>query len=353
MMRSEVYMKQDYYEVLGVSRSATDKELKKQYRTLVKKYHPDTNPGDQQAEQKFREVQEAYGVLGDPKKRKLYDQYGFDESGAAKQNRTESEGNPFHFGGDGRYYRNMHFEGGNPFGQNIHFEGDPNDLFGDLFGNVFGDRKGKTVHFQSGDGSGPFEGFREHTGFDGNDAFSGSGDVTSEIQVDLQDAVLGADKKVSFQLGDGRMHSLIVHIPAGIEEGQSIRLKGQGQTDRLRKGDLYLQVHILPRKGVERKGSDLYMKTMVPFTTAVLGGEVKIQTLDHKTLMVKIPQGTQSGSKIRMKGKGMPSLKNKGTRGDLYAVVEIIVPRNLTEEEKECVKKLDELMNAKKAANAA
>ena len=310
-------MKQDYYEVLGISRSATDKELKKQYRTLVKKYHPDTNPGDKKAEQKFREVQEAYGVLGDPKKRKLYDRFGFsafDENGEAKQNHAESGGNPFHFGGTGSTYRNVHFGEGEPFYQNIHFEGDPNDLFGDLFGSMFGRTGGKTVHFQGGDGYTSFEDGSTNTGFYGRDDFSGSTDVISEIQVDLRDAVFGADKKVSFQLEDGSTRSLIVHIPAGIEEGQRIRLKGQGKTDRLRKGDLYLRVHILPKKGIERKGADLYMKIMVPYTTAVLGGEAKLETLDHKTLMVKIPQGTQSGSKIRMKGKGIPSLKNKGGR---------------------------------------
>lgn len=315
--------KRDYYEVLGVNRNADKSELKKAYRKLAKKYHPDMNPGDAHAEQMFKEATEAYEVLSDPEKRKMYDQFGhaaFDGSASGFQ-----QGNP----GGGTTYREFHFNND---------DGSMDDIFGDIFGGMFhgfdqgGFRssQGFTGSSGFGGGFGSSRGFNSR-GFGGG--FSGrqkGSDLTSEIDVTFDEAVNGCEKVFRFNSGNGKTQSLQVHIPAGIEDGKTIRLRGKGMpgSGGGEPGDLLLEVHVGSRPGFERKGMDVYTTANIPFTTAVLGGEAMVQTLNGRVLC-KIAPGTQSGTKIRLRGKGIVSMKNPSVHGDLYVTVQIQVPRNL------------------------
>lgn len=284
--------KKDYYDVLGVNRSADEKEIKRAYRKLAKKYHPDTNPGDKQAEQRFKELTEAYNVLSDSEKKKLYDQYGF----AA-----------FEDGFAGGTNQEFHFNGG--------------DIFDDLFGHLFHGESGFHSRAESGFGSG----FRQK-----------GADAHADIKISFDEAVSGCDKLVQLRDENGKTSSLQVHIPAGIDEGQSVRLKGKGGTGigGGADGDLMLKVHIMPKPGYERKGNDVYVTVNIPYTTAVLGGEAIVPTLTGK-VSCKIAAGTQSGSKIRLRNKGIPSMKNPSVKGDEYVVIQIEVPKNLTPDERQ------------------
>ena len=310
-------MKKDYYEVLGIQKSADENEIKRAYRKLAKKYHPDTNQGDEQAAEKFKEINEAYDVLGDEKKRKLYDQYGFAafQEGFDPEAYKRASSGGFHGGfGQGGFGQSGFGQGSNY--QEFHFEGgDMGDIFGDMFGDMF-----------HGRGNG---GFRQQS-------YRMKGeDLHADVQVGFDDAIFGCDKVIHLnsQDGSGRSQSLQVHIPAGIDEGKSVRLKGKGMPGRNggEPGDLFLKVHIGQKAGFERKGTDIYADVQIPFTTAVFGGEVRVQTLNG-AVMCKIPAGTQSGSKIRLRGKGAPVLGNSSTWGDFYVVVRIEVPKNLDAE---------------------
>ena len=310
--------KRDYYDVLGIGRSADDKEIKRAYRKLAKKYHPDTNPGDAQAEQKFKEVTEAYNVLSDGEKKKLYDQFGFAafEEGMGPGGSYGGAGPASGAGGFGAGshggFREYHFEGGNM-----------DDIFSDLFGDMF------------------------HGGFSGGAGqqagYGGRGqDMASDITVSFEEAAFGCDKFI--QLKGENVQSLKVHIPAGIEEGKSIRLQGKGAPGRNggKAGDLLLRVHIAKKAGYERKGMDVYTTASIPFTTAALGGTAQIQTL-YGMVECRIPAGTQSGSKIRLREKGIVSMKNPSVHGDAYVTIQIQVPKYLSPEEKRKIKELEEL----------
>lgn len=320
--------KRDYYDVLGISRGADEKEVKKAYRKLAKKYHPDTNPGNKQAEQKFKEITEAYNVLSDSEKKKLYDQYGF----AA----FEDGGNPYQNGSSNYGYRSSYGSGNGGTYREFHFNGDDmGDMFGDIFGDMFHHSSGGTADAFGGSGFGRTGGF-------GNGGFGSTGgfgehfrqkgtDAQVNIDISFEEAAFGCDKRMRFQDSNGNIQTIETHIPAGIEEGKSIRLKGKGNegVGGGPAGDLFLKVHILPKKNYERKGMDVYVTTEIPFTTAALGGEAVVQTLDGR-VSLKIPEGTQSGSRIRLKNKGIVSVKNPSQRGDLYVVIQIQVPKNLT-----------------------
>lgn len=301
--------KKDYYDVLGINRSADDKEIKRAYRKLAKKYHPDTNPGDKQAEQKFKELTEAYNVLSDSEKKKLYDQYGFaafDEGFGEERHQSGGGSYSAHDYGNGRTYQEFHFT-----------NGDMEDIFGDIFGDMFHGYGGKGFHS------------RMERDLKGADAYA-------DITISFDEAVCGCDKVLQLQDENGRTGSLQVHIPAGIDEGQSVRLKGKGAAGAGSgpAGDLLLKVHVTPKPGYERKGNDVYVTVNIPYTTAVLGGEAIVPTLTGK-VFCKIAAGTQSGSKIRLKNKGIPSMKNPSRKGDEYIVIQIAVPRNLTPDERQ------------------
>lgn len=325
--------KRDYYEVLGVSRNADDNAIKKAYRKLAKKYHPDTNAGDPQAEQKFKEITEAYSVLSDPEKKKMYDQFGhaaFDGSAAGQGS-----------------YQNGAYRSGNGGYQEFHFEnGNMDDIFDDLFGDIFHGKS--TGGFQQkfyGNGNGFHENYYGGRGF-GQDAFRQKGsDLHAETEVTFDEAAFGCDKIISFQSPDGRgTQTLQVHIPAGIDSGKSIRLKGKGMPGAGggQAGDLLLKVKVGSRPGFERKGMDVYSTVSIPFTTAVFGGEALVSTL-YGNVMCKIREGTQSGTKIRLKGKGIVSMKNAAVHGDHYVTVQIQVPRNLSPEAKQKLKEFEKL----------
>ena len=301
--------KKDYYDVLGISRSADEKEIKRAYRKLAKKYHPDTNPGDKQAEQKFKEITEAYNVLSDAEKKKLYDQYGFaafeEDFGSRTGGFGGEEFRSGQGGPGGGAYREYHFTGGDM--------GDMGGIFDDIFGDMF------------------------HRGFRQKGA-----DAHADISINFDEAVFGCDKVLQLRDENGKVSSLQVHIPAGIDEGQCVRLKGQGGAGvgGADAGNLLLKVHINPKPGYERKGNDVYVTVNIPYTTAVLGGEAVVPTLTGK-VSCKIAAGTQSGSKIRLKGKGITSMKNPAHRGDEYIVVQIEVPKHLTPEERQKLMEYD------------
>ena len=313
--------KRDYYEVLGVSKDADEATLKKAYRQVAKKYHPDMNPGDAEAEKKFKEASEAYAVLSDPEKRRQYDQFGhaaFDGSAGA-----------------GGGYGGFDFNGAD-FG----------DIFGDIFENMFGGGKKSSFH----QGASGFNGFHRYSGGFGADAASEKGsDAQAEINISFDDAAFGVDRVITLSGTDGSRQNLQIHIPAGIGDGQSIRLKGKGNPGMGsgEAGDLLLKVHVGTRPGYERKGMDVYTSTEVPFMTAVLGGEIIVPTL-YGNVSCKIKEGTRCGSKIRLAGRGIVSMKDPKIKGDQYVTIQIAVPQNLTEDAK---RKLKEFTDACKTSS--
>ena len=358
-------VKRDYYDVLGIDRNADEKTIKKAYRKLAKKYHPDTNAGNPDAADKFKEVNEAYDVLGDPKKKKMYDQFGHAafEAGADPGAGAGAGGfGGFQSGGNGSY-QEFHFEGG-----------DMDDILKNLFGGGFGggsnSGKAGSAHgfggsgfghsgFENGSFRSGFNGSFGSGGFDGtgygdgfgnscNSGFSGSHqqkgqDLNAEISISFNEAAFGCDKLINLSGADGSgKQTLKVHIPAGIDNGKSIRLRGKGNPGYggAPAGDLLLKVHVGERPGFERKGTDVYTTVNVPFITAALGGEAKVQTLNGQ-VMCRIPEGTQSGSKIRLKGKGIQAMGKAGVYGDLYVTVQVQVPRNLSEESKRRLREFD------------
>ncbi len=314
--------KRDYYEVLGVARNADAGTLKKAYRKLAKKYHPDTNPGDKTAEKNFKEVTEAYNVLSDPEKKKLYDQFGhaaFDGSGAGQtgggfEGFSGFEG--FRKEGNGGY-REYHFTG-----DHVNME----DIFGNIFGDMF---HGQTEGFG---GSGFHESsFRR--GARGGAYRSRGEDLHTEVTVSFEEAALGCDKMLNLRDENGTVQTLQVHIPAGIDQGQTIRLRGKGMAGRGggEAGDLLMKVHVQEKPGFTRKGMDVYSTVTVPFTTAVFGGEAVVQTLGG-SVVCRIQKGTQSGSRIRLRGKGIVSMKDPSVHGDQYVTLQIQVPVDLSPE---------------------
>lgn len=339
-------MKRDYYEVLGVSRNADAAAIKKAYRKLAKKYHPDSNEGNVAAAEKFKEVNEAYDILSDEKKRKMYDQFGhaaFEEGGG---NYSNAQGNPFGGGfhgsySDGNGYHEYHFENGE----------DMDDILKNIFGGGFG--KGKSARgfggsgfHSSGFGESGFGGFgSQGSGFGGSYSAKGE-DLHVDVDVSFDEAAFGGKKIIHLQSSNGAVQSYEVNIPAGIESGKSIRLKGKGHpgVGGGEAGDLLLKVNVQDKPGFRREGQDVYTTVSVPFTTAVLGGEVKVHTI-YGDVICKIKEGTQSGTKIRLRGKGIVYMNQPSVHGDQYAVVEIQVPQNLTPEAKRKLKEFEQECN--------
>lgn len=320
--------KRDFYDVLGVKKNASESEIKSAYRKLAKKYHPDTNPGNKDAEQKFKEVTEAYNILSDKEKRKLYDRFGmaaFDGSmgnGDFSQYQRSDYGGAADAFGNGGSYREYHYSSNNM-----------DDIFGDIFGDMF---SGGSFHERFG------------RGFQDEDVYEHANgkNIYSDITIDFEEAVFGCDKILHFE-GNSRS-ALKVHIPAGIDEGQSVRLKGKGQPGRngAQAGDLLLKVHILEKEGYKREGRDIYVTESIPYTTAVLGGEARFRTL-YGFVDCKIPSGTQSGSKIRIKNKGVVAMNDSRVHGDEYVVIQIQVPKNVTSEEKRIIEELKKVQSRK------
>lgn len=353
--------KRDYYEVLGVSKSASDDELKKAYRKLAKKYHPDVNPGDAEAEKKFKEASEAYAILSDPEKRRQYDQFGhaaFDGSGG---------------GAGGFDFSGMDF----------------GDIFGDLFGSIFGGGSSRSSN-------GPMKG----------------ANLRAAVHISFEEAVFGCEKELEITLkdecpsckgsgakagtsketcpkcgGKGRVmmaqqslfgmvqnvatcpdchgtgqiiktpcpdchgsgyipkkKKIAVSIPAGIDNGQSIRIRDKGEPGRNGgpRGDLLVEVYVKSHPIFQRRNNDIYSSAPISFAQAALGGEAIIDTLDGK-VAYDVKAGTQTDTQIRFRGKGVPSIRNKNVRGDHYVTLVVQVPTNLSKDAKEALKKFDEL----------
>ena len=287
----------DLYEILGVSRTASAEEIKKAYRRLAKQHHPDVNPGNKAAEEKFKEATAAFEVISDPKRRKLYDEFGadalrtgFDEKRAEEVRRWKRQGAP---------------PGGAPFdfgdfatvdvGQYGAF--DFGTIFGDLFGGGRGGRAG-----------------RAPVGMPGADA-------QAEIEIGLREAVLGGERDVRV---DGK--TLRVRIPAGVDDGAQIRLAGQGGPGYRGgpAGDLFLRVKLRQHPHVRREGKDLLLDLPVTVPEAVNGAEVRLPTFEGP-VSLRVPKGARSGMRLRLKGKGLPDLRG-GPRGDLFAVVQVVLP---------------------------
>ena len=370
-------MNQNPYEVLGVARDATDADIKKAYHKLVLKYHPDKNPGDKSAEEKFKEVNNAFDILKDPQKRAAYDRFG-----------------------------NAAFAGGNGASAGAGFGGNPFGGFDFNMGGAGGAGMEDILReAMRGFGFGGFDGAST-----GRGASQRAGrDLLDEVVIDLRDAYFGTthtvkfstnvecdtchgngtadgkpapecsrcggtgyvhtrqgffametpcpecnglgrkiDKKCSECDGSGTVHksrTLDVKIPAGIEDGARLRLAGQGEAgaNGAPAGDFYLDVHVRPDKRFERRGADLITRIDVPFTTLALGGEIEVQTIDDKTLSVKVPSGTQVGERLRVRGHGMPTGRG-ASYGDMYIEIAIKIPTKLSEKQK---KALAEFADAK------
>ena len=359
--------KRDYYEVLGVAKTASDDELKKAYRKLAKQYHPDMNPGDKSAEGRFKEINEAYEVLSDAGKRSRYDQFGF--AGVDPSYAAQNGG----YGGG--------FDGGFDFG-------DLGDIFGSFFGGGFGGgtrsrtgpqrgdslRMGLTISFEEaafgcekevslerveqcetckGSGAAPGTSPETCTGC------GGSGTVQQRRQTPMgvfattgpcpkcggKGKVISTPCKSCGGSGQTRKRKTVkVTIPAGIDDRQIISLRGQGNAGRNGgpAGDLQIVISVQPHQLFRRDGADVYCDAPITFTQAVLGGELEIPTIDGK-VSYTLPEGTQTGTTFRLKGKGIPVVNGRG-RGDQFVTVHIETPRGLNREQKEALRKFSDTL---------
>ncbi|MFC1494766.1 DnaJ C-terminal domain-containing protein [Thermodesulfobacteriota bacterium] len=303
----------DYYKILGVTKSASDEEIKKVYRKLAMKYHPDRNKDDKVAEGKFKDVSEAYAVLSDKEKRQQYDMFGSE----GFQNRYSQEDifrdfdigsifSEFGFGGKGRAH------GG--------------------FGNIFG---GRGNNF--GGGGSPFSAHNRRP-----QPVKGQ-DIIYELSLTLEDVLENSEKLIAYH-GDGsKQEKISVKIPAGISSGKKLRLTGKGNPgiNGGPRGDLYIKIKILDHPVFKREDDDTLMTRDIKFSEAALGSEIEVETIDKKTLRLKIPPGTQNNAKFRLKGYGMPHMNKKG-RGDAYVYVNIEVPKKLTEKQEKIIRELSD-----------
>ena len=312
---------QDYYKTLGVEKNATGAQIKKAYRKLARELHPDMNPGNKKAEERFKQVNEAYEVLSDPERRKKYDQLG------ASYQRYQR------MGGDPRGFDWSQWTGGfgGQPGGNVRVEyGDLGDLFGggdfsDFFTSVFGGAGAGQDVFRRASRSASSQGVRGR-------------DSEQEVEITLEEAFSGTSRILS---KDGQR--IEVKIPAGASTGTKVRLKGQGTSGiGGPAGDLYLVVKVLPHDTFERKGDNLRCKLPVDLYTAVLGGEAIVHA-PGGDVKLKIPPETQSGRTIRLAGQGMPHLRDTKTRGDLLVQVQVLIPQKLTERERELFRELAKL----------
>ena len=312
----------DYYELLGVAKSATPEEIKKVYRKLALKYHPDKNPGNKAAEDKFKQISEAYAVLSDPEKKKQYDTYG---SADFHQRYSQED-----------IFRNF----------------DLNDILRQFgFGaGMGGGRQSATFKTNMGGMGGG-----SHYSFFGQNPMGGGGgcggscqqpekgqDLTYQITVNLDDVLSGSEKNITLRK-NGQTQNVSVKIPKGIEAGKKLRLKEQGGASPYGgpAGDLYLKVDIAPHPHFQREGDDLVTSRTIHFSEACLGCTVEVESLEKRKFAVKIPAGSACDSRLRIKNYGLPSGPS-GERGDLYVKIHVKVPKKLNHEQKELIEKLKE-----------
>ena len=311
----------DYYKILGVDKTATQDDIKKAFRKLARQYHPDLNPNDANAKEKFQAINEANEVLSDPEKRKKYDEYGenwkhADEFEAQRKAYQNQQGGG---GGDGEYWYSTdgtHFSGFG--GEGMHGFGGNRSGFSDFFEELFG-------HRGAGAGRGA------HGAFKGQD-------IQGELQLTLREAA--TTHKQTFSVNG---ENLRITVPAGIANGQIIKLKGHGGkgVNGGPDGDLYITFNIADDPVFRRKDNDLYTDVNIDLYTAVLGGEVTVNTLDGQ-VKLKVRPGTQNDAKVRLKGKGFPVYKQDGTYGDLIVTYHVTIPTTLTDKQKDLFRQLQQ-----------
>ncbi len=304
-------MAEDYYKILGVDKKSSTEDIKKAYRKLALKYHPDRNPGDKKkAEEQFKKVSEAYAVLSDPEKRAQYDRFGSEQFNQ-------------------RFTQEDIFRGA-----------DLNDILRDLgfggrgadFSWIF-DFGGRGQRSQRSYTYGDYYGARMPQKGD---------DLQYNLQITLDEVFKGTEKKIALRKGD-RVDEVNVKVPPGIQSDQKLRLSGKGLPgiDGGPPGDLYLNIEVLPQGMFTREGDDVYVDLSIPYSQAVIGGSVEVPTLGGSMKRIKVPSGTQDKTKIRMKGFGIPHFRGEG-KGDQYVRISIIVPKNLNARQSELVKRLAE-----------
>jgi curved DNA-binding protein len=310
----------DYFKILGVDRKSSDDDIKRAYRKLALKYHPDRNPGDKKSEETFKEINEAYQVLSDPEKRRRYEQLG--ESYTHWQQRGAPSGD---------FNWEDWFTQPQP-GRNVRVEvGDLGDVFGgglgdfsEFFRRIFGGMGGMNSTYQGGS--------QRVSGVPPRQAFQ------QEVEISLKEAYQGTTRKIQI---NGKQREVI--IPPGSRTGTKVRVADAITTSTNQpKSDLYLNIRVADDSRFERKGNNLHTEVKADLYTALLGGEVTVPTLSGNVVL-KIPPGTQPGQTFRLSGKGMPNLKNPGSRGDLFVRVGVRLPRNLNTEQTELIKKLKDL----------
>jgi curved DNA-binding protein len=311
----------DYYEVLGVPRTASEKEIKAAFRKLAREHHPDVNPGDPAAAERFKEINEAREVLGDPEKRRRYDQLGPDWR---REEASQQAGGP----------------DTSPFGSGVRVEYrtvDPDDLddlfgsdspFSEFYTDVFGGAR--TAGQRGGFRAGPMAG----------------DDVEGEATITLEEAYRGTTRTLELATRDGARR-IEIRIPPGVRDGARVRAAGQGTEGRDggQPGDLYLHVTIRPHPGFRRDGDDVHARVQVPLDVALLGGEAMVPTLRGKAVSLRVPPGTQNGRRLRLRGLGMPKAGGDGN-GDLYAEVDVRLPEPVPPEARELAERLREARTA-------
>ena len=290
----------DYYKILGVPKGASEKEIKAAYRRLARKHHPDVNPGNKEAEARFKEIGEAYEVLSDKEKRGRYDTLGANWAAHGRP----PQGRP---GGGVRIdFEDLGGAGG----------------FSEFFRTFFG---------------GGAAGFGGAEGFGGEDSFQPAADAEAEVDLTLSEVLRGTTREVAVS---GSRRRVEVKIPPGVRDGSRVRVAGEGGRGAGgRRGDLYLRVRVAPDPAFERRGDDLQTTIRVPLTAAVLGGEAQVTTLEG-SVGIKIPPGTPAGQVFRLRGHGLPRLGEPGARGDLLATLAVDLPRSLTARQKELFEEL-------------
>ncbi|MHA1785636.1 MAG: DnaJ C-terminal domain-containing protein [Candidatus Helarchaeota archaeon] len=329
-------MVKDLYKILGIKKGASEEDIKRAFRKMARKYHPDVNPGDKTAEQKFKEVNEAYQILMDPKKKEMYDKFGVIDG--------DPSSGPFGAGGP-------HVRKG-PGGYTYTWSSSGPGGFD--FSEIFGRKSGKRSHVNIGD----FDFFNDLG--DIFDVFGGGGrstrgrrnvrvpqageDLRYDLSITFEESFFGAKKVIKYQKPNStKMKTLTVTIPRGIKNGQKLRIAGEGMpgTNGGQNGDLYINVIVEKHPIFTRKNDDLLCEVSIPLTTAILGGKIKVPSIEKENLTINIPPGTQPEGKLRLKGKGFYRM-NSSERGNQIVKIKVMIPRKLTSKQKEYVEKLRE-----------